>query len=95
MTSAMFSVFGNSPCSTQQLNKLLMYGERIRVPYLKNLVLISFSLTVFFAFKERIEVATLFRRSWREKKDFLIVTSLLLVKCSVAEGISSDRFFLC
>ena len=57
-TSAIFSVFKNLPCSTQQLNELPIYGERIRVPYLRNLVLISFFLTIFFAFKKRITVAT-------------------------------------
>ena len=30
---------------------------------------------------------------WHEKKELLIVTSLLLVKCSVTKGISFDKFF--
>ena len=57
-TSAMFSAFENLPCSTQQLNKSLMYGKRIKVLYLRNLMLLLFSLTDLFDFTEQITVVT-------------------------------------
>ena len=69
MTLAIFSAFANSPCSTQQLNKLLIYGDRIRVLYLRNLM-ISFSLTDFFAFKDRITIVTHSSVVGLKKKDF-------------------------
>ena len=87
-TSVILSAFGNSLCSTQQLNKLLIYDERIRVLYLRNLMLISFSLTDFFAFKERITVVTSSGVVGVKKKKFIVVTSLLLNKCSVTERMS-------
>ena len=55
-------------------------------------MLTSFSLTDFFAFEEQIKVATS-SGVVGVKKRCLVVTSLLLVKCSVTEGISSDKFF--
>ena len=56
-------------------------------------MLMSASLTGYFAFKERITVATSSGVVGLKKKEFLVVTSRLLVKCLVTERISSDKFF--
>ena len=58
-------------------------------------MLISFFLIDFFAFIERIRVASSSGVVCVKKKDFLVVTSLLLIKCLVTKGISSDKLFLC